>query len=272
MHIHAGRAAGRSRFWADPGPPASVGCGPRRVSVVSRAMNLLQLMRDAIPREPVASLATWLGESEPATDTALRSGALPATLAGLVRQFGRDESTARRLMDLLQQGGHDGSLLSGISPALAGGSATDALLLRGQGLHPLLFGEQAGAVAALIAKSSGLRVASVQKLLGIAAPLALAVIARAVAGASLSAAQLASTLREQQAVLQSAAPAGLTVALGIRDFAPADLTPPRKPALWPWLLVPAITLALFFTLRWVQQSSMSAPAAPTAPLEVRPPG
>ena len=31
-------------------------------------------------------------------------------------------------------------------------------------------------------------------------------------------------------------------------------------------------LALFFTLRWVQQSSMSAPAAPTAPLEVRPPG
>lgn len=227
-------------------------------------MNLLQLMRDALPREPVAVLAAWLGESEPATDAAIRSGALPATLAGLVRQFGRDEATARRLMELLQQGGHDGSLLSGLSAALSGGSATEALLLRGQGLHPLLFGEQANAVTALLAKSSGLRAASVQKLLGIAAPLALAVIARAVASDSLSAAQLAGVLRDQQPALQAAAPDGLTVALGIRDFAPADLAPPRKPALWPWLLVPAITLALFFTLRWVQQSSMTTPATPAA--------
>ena len=232
-------------------------------------MNLLQLMRDAVPREPVATLATWLGESEPATDAALRSGALPATLVGLVRQFGRDESTARRLLELLQQGGHDGSLLSELPSLWSGGSATDALLHRGQGLHPLLFGEQADAVAALIAKSSGLRMASVQKLLGIAAPVALAVIARAVASGNVGAAQLAAMLRDQQPTLQSAAPAGLTAALGIRDFAPADLTPPRKPALWPWLLVPAITLALFFTLRWVQQSSMTAP--PTAPATT-PPG
>lgn len=231
-------------------------------------MNLLQLMRDALPRESVAALAGWLGESEPGTDAAMRSGVLPATLVGLVRQFGRDESTARRLTDLLQQGGHDGALLGDVSALLAGGSATEALLLRGQGLHPLLFGEQADAVAALIAKSSGLRLHSVQKLLGVAAPLALAVIARAVAGSNLGAAQLAGTLRDQQAVLQSAAPAGLTVALGIRDFAPADLTPPRKPALWPWLLVPAITLALFFTLRWVQESSMSAPATAPAPAPV----
>lgn len=231
-------------------------------------MNLLQLMRDALPREPVAALAAWLGESEPATDAAMRSGALPATLVGIVRQFGRDESTARRLMELLQQGGHDGALLSGLPAALSGGSATEALLLRGRGLHPLLFNEQAEAVAALIAKSSGLRTVSAQKLLGIAATLALAVIGRAVASGSLGAAQLASALREQQATLQSAALPGLAVALGIRDFAPADLTPPRKPALWPWLLVPAITLALFFTLRWVQQSSMTVPAA----LEAAPPG
>ena len=228
-------------------------------------MNLLQLARDALPREPVAALAAWLGESEPATDGALRGGALPATLVGLVRQFGRDETTARRLAELLQQGGHDGALLRDLQGTLSGGTATEALILRGQGLHPLLFGEQSEAVAGLLAKSSGLRPASAQKLLGLAAPLLLAVVAREVTGKALGAAQLAGVLRDQQATLQSAAPAGLAVALGIRDFAPADLAPPRKPALWPWLLVPAITLALFFTLRWVQQSSMSAPAPAPAP-------
>ena len=35
-----------------------------------------------------------------------------------------------RLMELLQQGGHDGALLSGLPAALSGGSATEALLLR----------------------------------------------------------------------------------------------------------------------------------------------
>lgn len=222
-------------------------------------MNLLQLARDALPQESVAALAAWLGESVSATDTALRAGALPASLAGLVRQFGRDETTVRRLSDLLRDGGYDGSLLDGLPAALCGGTATEALILRGQGLHTLLFGEQVTAVSALIGQSSGLRPASSQKLLGLAVPLMLAVIARSCASAGLGGAQLVSLLRNQQPALQSESPVGLIAALGVRDFAPAELELPRKPALWPWLLVPGITLALFFVLRWIQHSSMRAP-------------
>ena len=34
-----------------------------------------------------------------------------------------------------------------------------------------------------------------------------------------------------------------------------------RPVVWPWLVVPAITLAVFFALRSLQQDAMRAPPA-----------
>jgi hypothetical protein len=36
-----------------------------------------------------------------------------------------------------------------------------------------------------------------------------------------------------------------------------------RPVVWPWLVVPAITLAVFFALRSCQQGAMRAPPAAT---------
>lgn len=233
-------------------------------------MNLLEIVRDNITDEQIAALAVTLGESSAGTRAALRQVAVPAVLAGLLRQFGRDAASGDRLAELLRDGGY-APLLADLGQTLAGGLAAEALIRRGEGLHELVFAGRADAVSDLIARTEGLRPASARRLLGAVTPLVLAVLARSSATGDGGA--LASALRELSAPLATAAPPELAAALGATSFEPLDLPPPRKPVLWPWLLVPAITLALFFALRWIQQSSMT-PADPADPAaattEIRP--
>jgi hypothetical protein len=223
-------------------------------------MNLLELARAALTDDHTAALAAALGESAAGTREGLLDVAMPAVLAGLVRQYGRDAATGELLADLLRDGSY-ASLLPQLAPALAGGIVTDTLAQRGEGLHGLLFDGRVDQVVELLTQTTGLRPTSSRRLLGLAVPLVLAAVARASQDSDAAArgAWLAAKLRELSEPLGHAAPAGLAAALGTRDFAPLDLPTPRKPALWPWLLVPAVTLALFFALRWVQQSSMGAP-------------
>lgn len=233
-------------------------------------MNLLDIARDTVTDDQIAALAVTLGESTSGTRDALRRVAVPAVLAGLLRQFGRDAASGSRLGALLRDGGH-GPLLAELGQTLSGNLATEALIRRGEGLQELLFAGRADAVADLMTRTTGLRPASARRLLGLVTPVVLAVLARSTEPGD--GAALAASLRELSGPLASAAPPELAAALGAGGYEPLDLPPPRKPVLWPWLLVPAITLALFFALRWVQQSSMTPPGAvapDTVPAEVRP--
>lgn len=40
----------------------------------------------------------------------------------------------------------------------------------------------------------------------------------------------------------------------------AGVTPERRPAVWPWLLMPLVALALFFALQRVKQGPQNSPA------------
>jgi hypothetical protein len=64
-------------------------------------------------------------------------------------------------------------------------------------------------------------------------------------------------------------------------LAPATTPPPPaaqppRPVVWPWLVVPLITLLVFFALRSVQQGAMreraEGPPAPAAPAALTPAG
>ncbi len=225
-------------------------------------MNLLDIARATVTDDQVAALAVTLGESTPGTRDALRRIAVPAVLAGLLRQFGRDAASGTRLAELLRDGGH-GPLLAELGTTLSGGLPTEALIRRGEGLHELLFAGHGDAVADLIVRTSGLRPASARRLLGLVTPIVLAALARA--NEPGDGAALAASLRELSGPLAETAPPELMTALGVTGYAPLDLPLPRKPVLWPWLLVPAITLGLFFALRWVQQSSMTPTGAAATP-------
>ncbi len=76
--------------------------------------------------------------------------------------------------------------------------------------------------------------------------------------------------------MQSQQPADRAATANERPAEAAAGTP--RPVVWPWLVVPAITLAVFFALRNWQQGAMHAPPAtapdlPAAELEpLKPPG
>ena len=233
-------------------------------------MNLLDLVKSQLTDDVLGKLAGTLGESATGTQKAVLNGALPAVLAGLVNRYG-GEAGAGQLLDLLRSGGHDGSMLNNLNGALAGGAQTDSLLNLGKGLLGSLLGSRADAVTDLLASFSGVRRASASSMLGLAVPIVLGVLGKQVQSGALGASGIAGALAAVKDVLAGAAAPGLASAMGLSDFSSTGAagSGERKGAIWPWLLVPAVALALFFGLRGCQQNA--ARSAETAPPAERTP-
>jgi hypothetical protein len=219
-------------------------------------MNVIEMLNDRLTDEVIGPLARHLGESAAATRAVLLNGAIPAVLAGLA-QTHPDTLDAGRLEALLSSGGHDGALLEELPGALAGGARTDALASLGKGQLEWVLPGRFDAVAAQLATGSGLRRAAALTLLGIAVPLALAALGRMLQGGATADHALAGMRAEAQRALGAEPFRGLAEILGPppADSAAASAAAPaeRRPAIWPWLLVPAITLLVFFSLRSCQE-------------------
>ncbi len=234
-------------------------------------MNLLELVQAQLTDERLARLASIVGESGLATRKALTGAALPAILAGLSAQYG-GEAGAARLLEQMRAGGHDGSLLANLDGALAGGAQSDALLHLGKGQLGSILGDRVDAVGELMAADMGIRRQSAAALLGLAVPLVLGVLGKQLQAGGGSA-RLAELLAGARPALAKVAAPGMPAALGVEDLAaaPSIRSPAgtaRQGAVWPWLIVPAVALAMFFGLRSCQQNSMRGPAtggAPTMP-------
>jgi OmpA-OmpF porin, OOP family len=232
-------------------------------------MDLFDLVRTQLDDSTLASLGNTLGESVPGVRDALLGSAVPAALAGLVQRYS-GETGGSALLELLRGGGHDGSILANLAGALSGGARTDALLNTGKGLLGSLLGSRADAVAEFAASATGVRRGSAASLLALAVPVILNVMGRQVQTQGLSGSGLATALGAVPAILEKVAAPGLAAALGIANFAALGPQPDatRRGALWPWLLVPAVALSLFFGLRSCQQTATRAGAIPPATLDV----
>jgi len=225
-------------------------------------MNLLELVQGQLSDERLARIAAIIGESGVGTRKALAGAALPAILSGLAVAYS-GEAGASRLLELMRAGGHDGSLLPNLDGALAGGAHTDALLSLGKGQIGAILGDRGDAVTELMAADTGIRRSSASDLLGLLIPLVLGVLGKQLQSGG-GAARIAELLAGARPALAAIAAPGLPAALGIANLAaPAPAaTVSRQGAVWPWLIVPAVTLAMFFSLRSCQQNSMGMQAAP----------
>jgi hypothetical protein len=238
-------------------------------------MNLLELVQGQLSDERLTRLAAIVGESGAATRKALATAGLPAILSGLAHEYS-GEAGAARLVELLRAGGHDGTLLNTLDGALAGGAHADALLNLGKGQLAAILGDRVDAVTELMAADTGIRRSSAAALLSLLVPLVLGVIGRQLQSGGGSA-RLAELLAGAPPASASIAAPGLPAALGVAQLgaaAPAAAAAQRQGAVWPWLIVPAVTLAMFFSLRSCQQNSMIAPApvgAAPAPAETQAP-
>jgi hypothetical protein len=225
-------------------------------------MNLLELVQGQLSDERLARLAAIVGESGVGTRKALAGAALPAVLTGLAVEYS-GEAGASRLLELMRAGGHDGSLLPNLDGALAGGAHTDALLSLGKGQIGTILGDRVDAVTELMAADTGIRRSSAGDLLGLLVPVVLGVLGKQLQSGG-GAARIAELLAGARPALAAIAAPGLPAALGVANLAvPAPAAAaPRQGAVWPWLIVPAVTLAMFFSLRSCQQNSMGMQAAP----------
>jgi outer membrane protein OmpA-like peptidoglycan-associated protein len=228
------------------------------------SMNLLELVEAQLTDEVLGSLGGALGESRDATRRVLTRGAVPAIVAGLGHAFA-GEAGAARLLDLLRAGGHDGGLLGRLPVAVGGGAQTDALVAQGRGLSGQLLGGHEDRVIALLATASGVRRTSAATMLSLALPIVLATLGRPPLP---TASALASQLRGARVPLDDLAEPGLAVAMGLSSLAVEPPAAERKPPFWQWLVVPAVTLVVFFSLRSCQHRSeheaASMPAATSA--------
>jgi hypothetical protein len=227
-------------------------------------MNLLELVQAQLSDERLTRLASIVGESSVGTRKALSGAALPAVLAGLSSEFA-GEAGASRLLDLMRAGGHDGSILASLDGALAGGAHTDALLNLGKGQLGAILGDRVDAVSELMAADTGIRRPSAVALLGLIVPVVLGVLGKQLQAGG-GAGRIAELLAGARPALAAMAAPGLSAALGVANLGAAAATgtvgAQREGAVWPWLIVPAVALGMFFSLRSCQQNSMRAPSTP----------
>jgi Bacterial protein of unknown function (DUF937) len=105
-------------------------------------------------------------------------------------------------------------ILTNLGSLFGGGTQTQDAVRTGQGMIESLFGSKLGGDADLIARSSGLRAASVTSLMALIGPIILAVLGRQRAAAGGGLAALPSLLGEQKGFMSGLLPAGLASMLG----------------------------------------------------------
>ncbi len=174
-------------------------------------INVLELLKGQMGNMVVEKAAQYLGEDAGAAGKAM-SAILPSVLGGVMNQA-TNISGATNLLNMLSNGGHDGSIFSNLGSLLGGGSATQGLVNAGSGIVKGLFGDKVGSIVDFIAKFAGVKSSSASSLLGMAAPLVMGMIGKQSAG--LGASGLMKLLGGQSDFIKAALPAGMGSVLGL---------------------------------------------------------
>jgi len=253
------------------------------------AINILEMLTDALGDELATQASEFLGESKAGTQSALGM-LLPALLGGLVKK-GSTAEGAGGLLETLAGTNIDSGLLGNLAGLFSGGVRTESLVGLGTSLVKGLFGEKAGALAGTIASLTGMKSSSGSNLLYMAAPLVFGLIKKLVGEQNLDASGLMRLLGGQLGFLKGALDPRLAGVLGlgsllgepvkrvadaprrVEPYIPETLDAPASGLrrILPFLLAIAAALVAFFALRSckpdgeVAVAPVPTPAPVTAP-------
>jgi OmpA-OmpF porin, OOP family len=228
------------------------------------SIDLLGLVKDQLTSAAVGKISEFLGESHENTTKAV--GAAVPTLLGSIMEKASSTDGAGSILNLLKDGGHDGSL--DLGNALGSGDGISGLLSGGAGIISSLLGGKSGGIIDLITSVAGIKKSSSTSLLSMAAPILMSVIGKQVMGSGMGVSGLASMLMGQKDAVSAALPSGASSLLnmaGLGDFlggkATVDATTSRVSNaasnvineveetsggfnFWPWLLGAIAALGL----------------------------
>ena len=225
------------------------------------ATNLLDSAKSLLTPGVISKIASLIGETPGKTQQAL--GVAIPSLAGAICNEASTPAGAAKVHDLITNTQLPTDILSNAGGVLAGGTATQSLMRTGSGLVSSLLGDHAGAVANLIATSTGIQFSSASNLLNVVVPLLFAVIGRHLTSAGIGASGISGLMAGHRDGILAAIPSGLGSALGLSSNAnicgaapapgvrPTAIPKSEKKGfpIWGWLLLLLVLAAAMLTWR-----------------------
>ena len=228
-------------------------------------MNLLEILKNQLASgETLGVISNLLGENKAATQSGI--DAILPTLLGSVIQKGSNTEGGKLIWNLIEEDGHDVSILNNIGGLLGGGDKTNKLINTGAGLVHTFLGDKSSNVVSMISSLSGLKNGSTSALLKLAAPLLMGLIGKQSAGQGVSG--LMSLLMSQTSVVKAALPSGISSLLGLDNLGGISTTISNKHnndseggfgKLLPWLMGVALLAGLLYAWKSCGKTNMSTP-------------
>jgi len=159
-----------------------------------------------------SQIGKFLGADEGIVKSAM-GAALPSILGSVIGN-GSTSTGAAGLINMLNKGNFDGSMLDNLGGLFGGGNATSSLMNSGSSILSSLMGNKLGSVVDLIGSVTGMKKSNSSSLMSMAAPLVMSMIGRYVKNKALDASGLSSFLGTQKKHVASALPAGMGSILG----------------------------------------------------------
>ena len=219
------------------------------------AVNLVELVKGYLTPDIIQKGASFVGESEPATQKAM-NGIVPTVIAAMANQASTSAG-AEKLGRILDTGKYDGSALNNLGSLFSGGETTQKVIAQGKDILSYLFGNRTEGLVDQIARFAGVRAGSASSLLALVVPLILSLLGRQRSTVGQSPSALASLLGEQKGFLSGLLPAGVGSLLGWTGYETARpretaayVEPKRETPSWlvPLLVLSGIVLA---ALTWL---------------------
>lgn len=181
-------------------------------------MNLIEFLREKLTASVIEKISSFLGESHESTATAMKA-ALPTILGGLVQQ-GTTDDGAKKIMDIIKDGGHTGDILNNMSGLLDNFDKSQLLVTIGTNIFNHFFGNTSSILIDKVANLSSIKNSSSASLLGLTAPMVLGAIGYVVQKENLGISGLKSLLDDQREDVSKALPPIIAPHLPLRSISP----------------------------------------------------
>lgn len=179
------------------------------------AINLMDMVKDAITGQVADQLGSAVGLDKKQTASALEA-VVPMLLGGMMKKASTPGGASELSAALRDT---DTSMLDNLGGLLGGGSSsTSSLISMGTKLLPMLFGSSQGNIVSSLVKLLGINEKSIGSLLGLLAPIVMAVVGKqAKASGGFDVGALTNLLGSQKSLLSKAVPAELQGVMGLVD-------------------------------------------------------
>jgi len=176
------------------------------------AINLLEMLSSQLGGSQYSQIGKFLGADEGIVKSAM-GAALPSILGSVISN-GSTSTGAAGLINMLNKGNFDGSMLDNLGGLFGGGNATSSLMNSGSSILSSLMGNKLGSVVDMIGSVTGMKKSNSSSLMSMAAPLVMSMLGRYVKNKALDATGLSKFLGTQKKHVASALPAGMGNILG----------------------------------------------------------